>query len=165
MMSEGPGSVALQTVRLGDRGRTAKGWLVVSSGALRGILSEGPEGSVVFGFACDRRIMPEGELMIFVDLDEALAWLEKRLPVPDWPRRRPGPHQMWHVEAVEPPHTMADAERAFIAAAADYCWSIRRRTLPEHGPLAQLWRAFTDYRRLCRLPHAAKPADLNGPGL
>jgi hypothetical protein len=57
------GSVALQGVRIGDRRRIARGWLVVADGAIRGILSAGTDGEVLFGFACDRRVTPEDGLM------------------------------------------------------------------------------------------------------
>ena len=37
--------------------------------------------------------------------------------------------------------------RGLIAAAIDYCWSIRIRALPEKGPLRRLWNASIGCRR------------------
>ncbi|GEM_PF-5457960 len=68
----------LYPVRLGDRGRRAAGWLVLSEGAVRGILSAGMDGEVILTAACDRRIQSDPP-MIFRDLAEAQAWLSKRL--------------------------------------------------------------------------------------
>jgi hypothetical protein len=72
--------VSLHPIRLGDRRQTAPGWLIVAQGAVRGILSSGPDGQVLHGCACDRRILPTGGLMRFEDLEAAQAWLEERLP-------------------------------------------------------------------------------------
>lgn len=143
-------AVGLSPVRLGDRGRTARGWLVVAEGALRGIMSAGADGQeVVFAFACDRRIEPHG-VMLFQDIVEAQAWVEKRLqPV----QRRPpqgGPRRMSDDEVPPTPLTRADAERALLAAAMDYCWSLRDRSLPDHGPLRRLWAAYVNFRRFER---------------
>lgn len=71
--------VSLQAVRLGDRQRTARGWLIISDGAIRGILTEGPEGEVYLGSACDRRIEPGENPLMFRDVLEAQAWVVKRL--------------------------------------------------------------------------------------
>ena len=38
--------ITLLPVRLGDRQRTAPGWLILSDGALRGLFSEGAQGEV-----------------------------------------------------------------------------------------------------------------------
>lgn len=70
--------VHIQPVRLGDRARKAPGWLVVSDGAIRAILSEGEDGEIVLAMACDRRIQCE-DLVVFGGLREAHAWLTKRL--------------------------------------------------------------------------------------
>jgi hypothetical protein len=85
-------SMSLYPVKLGDRRRIASGWLVLSEGAVRGILSASADGEVLFGFACDRRIEPEGGMMQFRDLPEAHAWLERRLRS----RARPGNRPEWH---------------------------------------------------------------------
>lgn len=70
--------VFIQPVRLGDRARKARGWLVVSDGAIRAILSESEDGEIVLSLACDRRIQCE-HVVMFRGLAEAHAWLMKRL--------------------------------------------------------------------------------------
>jgi len=56
-------AITLQPVRLGDRKRTARGWLIISDGAIRLLLAEGPQGEVCLGSACDRRIEPGESLL------------------------------------------------------------------------------------------------------
>lgn len=73
-------SVALHAVRLGDRHRTARGWLVVAHGAVRAVMSATPDGRILHACACDRRVLPADGLMLLEDLEEAQAWLELRLP-------------------------------------------------------------------------------------
>lgn len=149
-MTDAP-HIGLHAVRLGDRKRTGIGWLVVAQGAVRGILSSGSDGEVVHAFACDQRILPKGGLMVFRDLDEAHAWLERCLPCETGTARSSSSTRALD-EDIEPRAcTRADAERALLAAAVDYCWSIRNRSLPDHGPLRQLWKAFVDLRRLARV--------------
>jgi hypothetical protein len=140
--------VALSPIRIGDRRRTARGWLVVSSGAVRGILSAGRDGEVIHAFACDRRITPEGGLMVFRDLDETLAWLERRLPAERPPSRRNRLRSFREDRPV--PLTLADAERELLGAAVDYCSSLRHRSLPEAGPQRRLWNSFVAYSRIKR---------------
>jgi hypothetical protein len=140
--------ITLHPIRLGDRRQTAPGWLIVAQGAVRGILSSGPDGQVLHACACDRRILPAGGLMLFQDLDEAQAWLEERLPATA-SRAPSGRPQRASEEDVQPTVlSRADAEQAFLAAAMDYCWSIRDRSLPDQGPLRRLWTAFVELRRL-----------------
>jgi hypothetical protein len=145
--------VTLHGIRLGDRRRTARGWLAVAGGAVRAILSAGMDGEVLLGFACDRRVAPEG-LLVFHDIEEARAWLEKRLPTE--PRRA----RMARIGRTRPkverirPQTLAEAERALLTAATDYCWSIRHRPKPDDGPLRQLWDAANDCRRFTRTAKA-----------
>jgi hypothetical protein len=148
MSAEFDPGVSLHPIRLGDRRQTASGWLIVAQGAVRGILSSGPDGQVLHGCACDRRILPPGGLMLFQDLDEAQAWLEERLPVeaPHAPSGRPWPAS--EEDVLPTALTRADAEQALLAAAVDYCWSIRNRSLPDQGPLRRLWTAFVALRRL-----------------
>lgn len=71
--------VRLYEVRLGDRQHTRRGWLILSEGAVRGLLIAGEDGEILFGLAFDRRIRPVDEMMVFRDLAEAQAWFEKRL--------------------------------------------------------------------------------------
>jgi hypothetical protein len=71
--------VRLYEIRIGDRGQMRPAWLVLSEGAARGLLLAGDGGEILFGLAFDRRIRPTEDLMIFRDLAEAQAWLEKRL--------------------------------------------------------------------------------------
>jgi hypothetical protein len=71
--------VRLYEIRIGDRGQTRPAWLVLSEGAARGLLIAGEDGEILFGLAFDRRIRPAEDVMIFRDLAEAQAWLEKRL--------------------------------------------------------------------------------------
>jgi hypothetical protein len=86
--------------------------------------------------------------MLFQDLDEAQAWLEERLP-PEAPPARSGRPWRASEEDVRPTAlTRADAEQALLAAAADYCWSIRNRSLPDQGPVRRLWSAYVDWRRV-----------------
>lgn len=79
--------IQFHEVLLGDRRRTGRGWLILSEGAIRGILTGASDGSVIFGMACDRRIQPTEDLMIFRDLLEAKAWLDRRIT--EWlPQKR-----------------------------------------------------------------------------
>jgi len=71
--------VRLYEISLGDRRHMRQGWLVLSEGAVRGLLIAGEDGEILFGLAFDRRIRPLDEMMVFRDLAEAQAWLEKRL--------------------------------------------------------------------------------------
>jgi hypothetical protein len=71
--------VRLYEIRLGDRRHMRRGWLILSEGAVRGLLLAGEDGEILFGLAFDRRIRPIDEIMVFRDLVEAQAWLEKRL--------------------------------------------------------------------------------------
>jgi len=71
--------VTFLAVRLGDRNWTVRGWLVVAHGAIRGIMSETPEGNIHYGYACDRRCAPVDGYMLFYDLVEASKWFDERL--------------------------------------------------------------------------------------
>jgi hypothetical protein len=71
--------VRLYEIRLGDRRHIRQGWLILHEGAVRGLLLAGEDGEILFGLAFDRRIRPLEEMMIFRDLAEAQAWLDKRL--------------------------------------------------------------------------------------
>lgn len=71
--------VRLHEIRMGDRRHERQAWLILSEGAVRGLLLAGEDGEILFGLAFDRRIRPIEDLMIFRDLAEAQAWLEKRL--------------------------------------------------------------------------------------
>jgi hypothetical protein len=71
--------VRLYEIRLGDRRYLRQAWLILHEGAARGLLLAGDDGEVLFGLAFDRRIRPLDEMMIFRDLTEARAWLDKRL--------------------------------------------------------------------------------------
>lgn len=79
-MTQPQSSVSLHPVRLGDRHLTGQSWIIVAQGAVRGILGSGPDGEVLHGCACDRRILPPGGLMVFEDLDEAQACSSSRCP-------------------------------------------------------------------------------------
>jgi hypothetical protein len=72
-------TVSFRPVQLGDRNHTARGWLVVASGAVRGIVSEAPDGRIHYGFACDRRLQPEDGYKLFQDLHDARQWFDERL--------------------------------------------------------------------------------------
>jgi hypothetical protein len=139
--------VALSPIRIGDGPRTARGWLVVAHGAVRAILSAGDDGQIIHAFACDRRVVPEDGMMIFVDLDEAHAWFEKRLPFRPRGPRRERVCRALDEDTEATSLTRAEAEQALIGAAMDYCWSVRNRSLPEEGPLRRLWTAYVGYRR------------------
>lgn len=56
----------------------APGWLVIADGALRGIVSQSDDGELVLAAACDRRIQTP-DPMLFRSLDEAHAWIRRRL--------------------------------------------------------------------------------------
>lgn len=71
--------VRLHEIRLGDRRHMCQAWLILAEGAARGLLLAGDDGEILFGLAFDRRIRPLDEVMVFRDLAEAQAWLEKRL--------------------------------------------------------------------------------------
>ena len=70
--------MVLQRIMLGDGRLRACGWLVVSGGAVRAILTPGDQ-AVYFCFACDRRVYPPGGCMTFSGLPEADAWMRMRL--------------------------------------------------------------------------------------
>ena len=72
-------TVSFRPVELGDRYLTARGWLVVAYGAVRGIVSEMPDGRIHYGFACDRRLQPEDGYKLFQDLQHARWWFDERL--------------------------------------------------------------------------------------
>lgn len=71
--------VRLYAIRLGDRRHQRQAWLILHEGAARGMLLAGDDGEILFGLAFDRRIRPLDEMMVFRDLAEAQAWLDKRL--------------------------------------------------------------------------------------
>jgi hypothetical protein len=71
--------VRLYEISIGDRRHLRQAWLILSEGAVRGLLLAGDDGEVLFGLAFDRRIRPVEDVMVFRDLAEAQAWLEKRL--------------------------------------------------------------------------------------
>lgn len=140
-------NVSLHGIRIGDRRRSARGWLIVADGAVRGILTAGQDGEILFSLACDRRIAAN-DAIGFRHLNEAQAWLEKRLPkLPRRPRRARIGGTAPVDERVRP-ETLQQAERALLAAATEYCWTIRDWALPDEGPLRRLWDAAVDYRRL-----------------
>ena len=72
-------SLVLFRITLGDRRRRAPGLLLVVDGAVRGILTAGTDGEVIYSFGCDRRIEPIDGIMVFHGLSDALSWLEPRL--------------------------------------------------------------------------------------
>ena len=141
--------VSLHPIRLGDRGRTAPGWMIVAQGAVRGILGSGPDGQVLHACACDRRILPPNGLVVFEGLEEAQAWLDLLMPGQPPPEGSSPPDGEPEDDGPLPTAmTLADAEQALLAAAVDYCWSLRHRALPDRGPLRRLWTAFVEFRRL-----------------
>lgn len=71
-------AVLLQPILVGDRRRSARAWLIFCDGSLRGILSRGDDEEVVLAMACDRRIQ-SADLMRFGGLEEARAWVSRRL--------------------------------------------------------------------------------------
>lgn len=77
--------MVFEPIVLGDGRLRACGWLVISGGAVRAILTPGDE-AVYFSFACDRRVSPPDGCMTFSGLPEADAWMRSRLepeaPVP-----------------------------------------------------------------------------------
>lgn len=79
-------TVSFRAIQLGDRYLTTRGWLVVAYGAVRGIVSEAPDGRIHYGFGCDRRLQPEDGYKLFHDLDDARRWFDERLG------SRPGPN-------------------------------------------------------------------------
>ena len=68
----------MKPIMLGDRHRRGSGWLVISEGAVRAVLTPGEDG-VYFGFACDQRVRPENGYEVFSSLDEAQHWMTARL--------------------------------------------------------------------------------------
>jgi hypothetical protein len=85
LLLEGTMTVSFRPVQLGDRYRTARGWLVVAYGAVRGIISEAPDGRIHYGFACDRRLQPEDGYKLFQNLQDAQQWFDERLNHPSLP--------------------------------------------------------------------------------
>jgi hypothetical protein len=78
----------LRPITLGDGRRTARGWLVVSRGAVRAVLTPA-DRKMWLHFACDRRVRPADGYRTFGDVEEARSWLEGRLE-PGTPRDSPG---------------------------------------------------------------------------
>lgn len=77
--------VRLYEIGLGDRRQLRQAWLILHEGAARGLLLAGDDGEILYGLAFDRRIRPLDEMMVFRDLAEAQAWLDKRLTPADAP--------------------------------------------------------------------------------
>lgn len=71
----------LAPILLGDRTLTAYGWLVVSSGSVRAILTPAGRDYVVHCWACDERLrVPPGfGVLNFTSLDQATDWMADRL--------------------------------------------------------------------------------------
>ena len=84
-------TVSFRAIQLGDRHITARGWLVVACGAVRGIVSEAPDGRIHYGFGCDRRLRPEDGCKLFHDLGDARWWFDERLHGGPDPRRGGAP--------------------------------------------------------------------------
>jgi hypothetical protein len=72
-------TVSFLSVHLGDQNLKVRGWLVLSQGAVRGIMSEFPDGSIHYGYACDQRVAPVEGYMVFCDLVHASTWFGERL--------------------------------------------------------------------------------------
>src|SRR3546814_15512179 len=70
--------MVLEPILLGDGRLRAQGWLVISGGAVRAILTPG-DRAVYHSFACDRRVYPPDGFMTFSGLSEAGAWMSVRL--------------------------------------------------------------------------------------
>ena len=80
---KGKSEMDLRPIRLGDGGRVATGWLVVSHGAVRAILTPADENAAILGFACDFRVRPSDGCLRFAGLKEAEQYLRRRLePTP-----------------------------------------------------------------------------------
>src|SRR3546814_669758 len=74
----GGSDMTLEPILLGDGRLRAQGWLVISGGAVRAILTPGDQ-AVYHSFACDRRVYPPDGFMTFSGLSEAGAWMSMRL--------------------------------------------------------------------------------------
>jgi hypothetical protein len=72
-------AVKLLPICLGDRRLTARGWLIIAYGAVRGIIAERPDGCIHYGYACDRRLQPDDGYMVFPNLEDASKWFTDRL--------------------------------------------------------------------------------------
>ena len=71
----------LAPILLGDRTLTAYGWLVVSGGSVRAILTPAGRNHVVHCWACDERLrVPPGfGVLSFNSVDQAANWMADRL--------------------------------------------------------------------------------------
>lgn len=69
-------------IRLGDGSRIADGWLVISHGAVRAVLTPADDAGALLEFACDHRVRPCDGWRRFRGLGEAEAWLRARLEPP-----------------------------------------------------------------------------------
>ncbi|MFC5314206.1 hypothetical protein [Azospirillum rugosum] len=68
-----------QPITLGDNRRVATGWLVISGGAVRAILTPADDSGAVLAFACDGRVRPADGFLRFSGLSQAEQYLRKRL--------------------------------------------------------------------------------------
>lgn len=68
----------LEQITLGDGMYKAAGFLVISEGALRAIISPTREGTYLI-YACDSRVRPVYGSRRFVTATEACRWLKPRL--------------------------------------------------------------------------------------
>jgi len=68
-------------ILLGDRTVTAYGWLVISDGSVRAILTPAGGEHVVHCWACDERLRPPAGFgaLSFKSLNQATCWMADRL--------------------------------------------------------------------------------------
>lgn len=130
-------SLVLFRITLGDRRRRAPGLLLVVDGGVRGLLTSGADGEVVYSLGCDRRIEPISGMMVFRDLGDALSWFEPRLGARvssgggvsrDWQSERSR-------DGSDIP-SAAEAREHILICATRYCWAIDENDVPVRGSYA-----------------------------
>jgi hypothetical protein len=69
----------LHPIILGDGRVVATGWLVISDGAVRAILTPADRSGALLAFACDGRVRPPDGFVRFGGIQEAESYLRGRL--------------------------------------------------------------------------------------
>jgi hypothetical protein len=139
--------LGLFRIILADRELRAPALLLVLDAAVRGLLTTGPDGEVVFSFACDRRIEPVGGMMVFRDLEDALSWLTPRLGAHACPDA--GASRDWHRSGLERDARVAEAQarERFLDSASRFCSTLDETDIPTNGALRTMygaWRKWCD---------------------
>jgi hypothetical protein len=87
----------ITSILLGDRGLQAYGWLIISGGCVRAILTPAGGDHVIHCWACDERLRapPGFGVLSFYSLEQAAAWLADRLGHQRSTIKRTGPVKLY----------------------------------------------------------------------